>query len=143
VYLRVLPEDNFLLNRMLGELPYTDDSSNIVFFSANRALYYGRDTATLDGIDLVTPEMAPPPPDPASTIAIFALDVDGDGETDGGPVAGPLAEFPFLQQFDAFLDASTRRPVTLTMNGATLHVQTWKGDSEGMIIAVFDRGAEE
>ena len=62
--------------------------------------------------------------------------------TDGGPVPGPLAEFPFLQQYDAFLDASARHTVKLTMNGATLNFPTWKGDSEGAIIAVFDYGQD-
>jgi hypothetical protein len=139
VYLRVLPENDFLLNRILGEIRYDDQGSIVVLFSADQALYHGRDTATLDGMDLTTPEMAPPPPDPASTIAIFILDANGNGETDGGPVPGPLAEFPFLQQYDAFLDAGARRPVTLTLNDATLHVPTWKADSEGVIIAVFDQ----
>jgi len=139
VYLRVLPENDFLLNRILGEIRYDDRSSIVVLFSADQALYHGRDTATLDGMDLTTPEMAPPPPDPASTIAIFILDADGNGQTDGGPVPGPLAEFPFLQQYDAFLDAGMRRTVTLALNDATLHVPTWKADSEGVIIAVFDQ----
>jgi hypothetical protein len=89
-------------------------------------------------MDLATPEMAPSPPDPASTIAIFILDADGDGQTDGGPVPGPLAEFPFLQQYDAFLDAGARRTATLTLNDITLHVPAWKADSEGVVIAVFD-----
>lgn len=140
VYLRILPESDFLLSRILGDIRYDDASSVVVVFSANQALYHGRDTATLDGMDLVTSDMAPPPPDKASTIAIFILDADGNGQTDGGPVPGPLAEFPFLQQYDAFLDASTRRPVTLTMNGSTLTVPSWKADSEGVVIAVFDRG---
>ena len=82
----------------------------------------------------------PPPPDEASTIVLFILDADGDGQTDGGPVPGPVAEFPFLQQYDMFLDTRTRRPVTLTMNGVTLKVPSWKADSEGVVIAVFDRG---
>jgi hypothetical protein len=139
VYLRVLPENDLLLGRLLGELRYDDASSNIVVFSANQAIYNGRDTVTLDGMDLATPEMAPPPPDSVSTIAIFIMDVDGDSQTSGGPGSGQLAEYPFLQQYDAFIDASTRRTITLTMNGATLHVPTWKADSEGVIIAVFDR----
>lgn len=138
VYLRVLPKSDLLLSRILGDLRYDDGSSNVVFFSANQVLYYGRDTATVDGFDLATPEMAPPPPDKASTIAIFILDVDGNGQTDGGPVLGPLADTLFLQQYDAFLDASSRRTVMLTMNDATLNVPTWKADSEGVIIAVFD-----
>jgi hypothetical protein len=164
VYLRVLPEEDFLLNALLGEMRYDDQSSIIVVFSANQALYYGRDTATLNSIDLVTPEMAPPPPDRVSTVVIFILDADGDGQTDGGPLpfgisgssffdqlgallghgddqpsAGP-SEFPFLRQYDAFLAASPRRTVTLTVNNATLHIPTWKADSEGVIIAVFDQG---
>ena len=139
VYLRILPEKDFLLNRMLGEIRYDDRSSIVVLFSADQALYYGRDSAMLDGMDLVTPEMAPPPPDPASTIAIFILDADGDGQTDGGPVPGPLAQTPFLQQYDAFLDAGARRTVTLTMNGATLYIPAWKADSEGVVIVVFEQ----
>ena len=138
VYLRVLPENDLLLKALLGEMRYDDRSSFIVLFSANQALYHGRDTATLDGVDLATPEMAPPPPDQASTIAIFILDADGDGQSDGGPVPGPLDEFPFLQGYDAFLDATTRHSVTLTLNGATLHVPTWKADSEGIALAVFE-----
>lgn len=142
VYMRVLPESDLLLSRILGDIRYDDASSIVVVFSANQALYHGRDTATLNGMDLVTPEMAPPPPDEASTIAIFVLDADANGESDGGPVPGPLAEFPFLQLYDAFLDASTPGPVTLTMNGATLNVPTWQADSEGTVIAVFDRGEQ-
>ena len=164
VYFRILPESDLLLGRLLGDIQYDDASSNVVFFSANQALYHSRDTATLDGLDLATPEMAPPPPDPTTTIAIFIFDADGDGETDGGPVPGPhpeipllfmhdafldggtepteFSEFPFLRQYDAFLEAGTRRTVTLTMNGAILHVPNWKGDSEGPIMVVFDYGAD-
>ncbi len=100
--------------------------------------------------------MAPPPPDRTSTIAIFIFDAGGDGQTDGGPIpiqipALPFlrmpggaqgsdqpSEFPFFRQYDAFLDASTRRTVTVTMNGAALNVPTWKSDSEGVIVVVFD-----
>lgn len=138
VYLRTLPENDLLLGQVLGDIRYDDRSSNLVLFSANQALYYGRDTATLDGAELVTPEMAPPPPDPASTIAIFILDADGDGQSDGGPVPGPLAEFPFFQQYDAFLDADARRTIRLTLNGAALNVPAWKGDSQGVTVVVFD-----
>jgi len=140
VYLRTLPENDLLLSRVLGDIPYSDASSILILFSANQALYYGRDTATLDGANLVTPEMAPPPPDPASTIAIFILDADGDGQSDGGPVPGPLAEFPFFQQYDAFLDAEARRTIRLTLNGAALNVPAWKGDSQGVTVVVFDWG---
>lgn len=142
VYLRRLPESNLLLNNMLGDIRYDDASSTIVFFNAHQALYAGRDSATLDGVDLVTPEMAPPPPDEASTIAIFIQDFDGDGQTDGGPVPGPTADIPFFQGYDAFIDASSRRSVMLTFNGAALHVPTWKGDSEGAILVVFDYGQD-
>ncbi len=139
VYLRVLPESNPLIDNILGELRFEDQSSAIVLFSANQALYHGRDTASLDDLELVTPDMAPPPPDPTSTIAIFIFDVDGDGQTDGGPGSSSLAEFPFLQPYDAFLAASPRRSLTLTVNGATLHVPTWPGDSQGPSIVIFDR----
>ena len=142
VYLRVLPESDLLLSRMLKDLRYDDASSTLVFFSANQALYHGRDTATLDGLDLATIDMAPAPPFEDSTIVIFIFDAGGDGQSDGGPVPGQLSDFPFLSQYDAFLDASARRTMTLTMNGATLNVPTWKGDSEGTIIVVFDYGQD-
>ncbi len=156
VYLRVVPDADPLLDLVLGAITYDDRSSILVLFSANQALYHGRDTATLDGLDLATPEMVPPPPDRTSTIAIFIFDTDGDGQTDGGPIpiqipALPFlrmpggaqgsdqpSEFPFFRQYDAFLDASTRRTVTVTMNGAALNVPTWKSDSEGVIVVVFD-----
>ncbi|UCC65410.1 MAG: hypothetical protein JSV36_10350, partial [Anaerolineae bacterium] len=160
VYLRTMPESNPMLDLVLGNIRYGDESTNIVFFSSNQALYYGRDTATLDGMDLATPEMAPPPPDRTSTIAIFIFDADGDGQTDGGPIPIEMSglsflprrddaatggqdpsqatEFPFLRHYDAFVDASTRRTATLTLNGATLHIPTWKAASEGVVIAVFD-----
>ncbi|MCP4515968.1 MAG: hypothetical protein GY824_12170, partial [Delftia sp.] len=142
VYLRILPESDLILGRLLKDLRYNDQSSTLVYFSANRALYHGRDSATVDGLELVTPEMAPPPPHEASTIAVFILDADEDGQTDGGPVPGDLADTPFISQYDAFLDARQRRSMTLTLNGETLHVPAWKGDSEGVIIVVFDYGQE-
>ncbi len=142
VYLRILPESDLILGQLLKDLRYNDHSSTLVFFSANRALYHGRDTATVDGLELATPAMAPPPPDDASTIAVFIFDADEDGQTDGGPVPGDLADFSFMSQYDAFLDARQRRSMTLTLNGATLHVPAWKGDSEGVIIVVFDYGQE-
>jgi hypothetical protein len=145
VYLRTLPESDRsdpFFGFYLNELHYNDQSSMLVFFSANRALYYGRDTATVDGLDLVTPEMTPPQPEHASTIAMFIFDDDEDGQTDGGPVPGDLAGSYFLSQYDAFLDARERRSMILTFNGATLHVPAWKGNSEGMIIVVFDYGQE-
>ena len=65
-----------------------------------------------------------------------------DAFLEGGTEPTEFSAFPFLRQYDAFLEAGTRRTVTLTMNGATLHVPNWKGDSEGPIMVVFDYGAD-
>ena len=133
VYLRTLPEPTGLAGILLSVVRFDDAHTVLVTFTANRASVVGRDTLTVDGIDLATDELAAAED---TTIAYFLYDDNGNGMSD--EVAnGVFGSQPFLQGYDLFFDASELSTITLESNGSVLRVPTWRSQSDGATIAVF------
>jgi hypothetical protein len=134
VYLRNLGAGAGLVGSLLSNIAiYSDEYSVMVMFSSNQAIYYGRDTISIDGNNLATPEITEPS---QSSLAFFFGDENQNGISD--LTRGPLSAIPFLEDIDYYISTETRKPVIFEFNGKYLAVPNWKSESEGLGIAVFD-----
>lgn len=134
VYLRTIPSPDSLIGALMNSVPFGDDHALAISFTANQAVYEGRDTLSVNGISLNTPVISAKE---ATTIAIFYFDVDEDPGTNGEPATllGPL---PFLRAVDLNIPTEVRAPVKFKFNGRTLNVPNWPSGSEGAAVAVFN-----
>ena len=131
MYLRTFPGPGTLASILVSQLPQAEDQISIVFFNAHRAFLTGRDSLTLNGRELLTPEVANAE---NTTIAIFAFDIDGDGQQ-GGTL--PLFDrFPFLAALDVPFEPNPQSSLEVKYNGLTLHLPADPA-SEGTMIVVF------
>ena len=132
VYLRTLPTDG-LAGALLGGIPFDDAHTTAVVFSASEAVLNGRDTLTVDGEDVATPELASAED---TLIALFVYDDAADGQD--GEQVGVFASFPFLNGLDRFIAADATASLTVALNGRTLVAPRWPSGTEGAVIFVFD-----
>lgn len=133
VYLRTLPSSG-LAAVLLSGLPQDDNQSVLVTFTSSRATIHGRDSLTVNGNVLSTPQFCPAS---ATTIAMFLYD-DGDNNTELTPHAS-FGILPFfLKGIDIFFPTATPASIQCRFNGRNLYVRNRKSASEGVIIAVFD-----
>ena len=131
VYLRTLPGPGSLASLILNPIPFTDDQSVVVIFSASRAFSFIRDVLTLNGDPLLSEENASPED---TAIALFIFDINGDGEP-GGRL--PLFDtFPFLSALDLPLSPDPNGRYEVRYND-TLITLPAAPSSEGVLIAVF------
>lgn len=132
VYLRSLPTAG-VAGALLRQLTPSDAHTILVVFNASGATITGRDSLTLDGEELATPELCAAED---TTIALFVYDQGVDGMP-GGPIAA-FAGLPFLAGLDRFLPADPMAFSTVVLNGRTLHLPRWPSATEGAVIASFD-----
>ncbi len=134
VYLRSLGRGAGMVGSLLASIAkYSDTYSVMIMFSANQAIYYGRDTASIDGHNLSTAEIADPE---QTSLAFFFGDENQNMISDF--IRGPLSAIPFLEDIDYYISTETRKPVRFELNGKFLSVPNWRSESEGIGIAVFD-----
>jgi len=134
VYVRGLGAGAGMVGSLLSQIArYSDAYSVLVMFSSNQAIYYGRDTASIEGFSLSTSEISPPE---QTSLAFFFGDENQNGVSDF--TRGPLSAIPFLEDIDYFIPADEERSVRFEFNGKFLYVPNWKSESEGLGIAVFD-----
>lgn len=132
VYLRTLPPPGSLAGLLLAGLPNSPNQTVLNVFAASQAVINPRDTLTINGTLVSTPQFAEPD---KTAIAWFFYD-DGDGNTELTPV-GLFATFPFLNGVDYFFPTTTPATIGIKMNGRTLNVPNRKS-SEGIQVAVYD-----
>jgi len=131
LYLRVFPGPGTLASLLVSQLPQEEGQVSLVVFNAHQAFLAGRDSLTLNGQELLTPEVASAED---TAIALFIFDVNGDGEP-GGTL--PLFEsFPFLSVVDLPLDPQAQGPLTLELNGVAVPLPR-VASSEATLITVF------
>jgi pimeloyl-ACP methyl ester carboxylesterase len=131
VYLRTFPGPGTLASIIVNQLPQSDDQVSLVFFNAHRAFLAGSDSLTLDGQELLTPEVASPE---NTTIALFVFDVNGDGE--GGSASPLFDRFPFLAASDVPLRPEPQRFIEVDYNGLKMNVPA-RSSAEGTMILMF------
>lgn len=135
VYLRTLPEPPGLAGILLQQVPFGDDHTVLVIFSARKAVLAGADSLTVDGTQLATEALAAADD---TTIAFFLYDLDTDQTSGDGSGVGLFAMFPFLSGTDVFIPADPQATTRIELNGRTLAVPRWSSGQEGAVIAVFD-----
>ena len=133
VYIRTLPSDDGLAGILLSGLPFNDDQSIVVIFSASRALDATTDSLTVNGFEVLNDETASPS---NTTIALFLYDQDDDGESSLEPNE-LFASFPFLAGMDMAIDANAG-VIPIKLNDRVLNVPALPSDSDGVTVVVFD-----
>jgi pimeloyl-ACP methyl ester carboxylesterase len=134
VYLRTLPAPGTLAGALLDGLPNDDSTAVLVNFTSSTAILAGRDSLTVEGIELATEDLARAD---QTTIALFLYDENGNGESDRTPI-GLFSAFPFLNGYDLFFPGDANQTVTVRLNGRTLRAPRWPSASEGITITIFD-----
>jgi dienelactone hydrolase len=132
VYLRTIPPPPSLAGFLLAGLPNSSTQTVLNMFSGSQAVVTGRDTLTVAGSILSTPQYA----SPEKTAIDYFLYDDGDGMTELNPV-GLFGTFSFLNGVDMFFPTATPAAIPLQLNGRVLNVRNIKS-SEGIVVAVFD-----
>lgn len=134
VYLRALPGPESLAGVLISLIPFDDRHAVLIAFSSSQGVIHGRDTLTLNGETLSTPELASAE---RTSIAFFAFDDGSDQQSAGLVPSFSNAIQVFLTAIDRFFPAD-KGPLTLTLNGRTLTVPALPSSSDGAIVATFD-----
>ncbi len=130
LYLRGLPNTG-MAGMMLRVLPKDTIQSALAIFSANKAVIHGKDSLTVNNINLSSAELSPAS---KTAIAHFLMD-DGDKQTSGNPLF-VFKQFPFMNGVDVFLPAGNKN-ITIYFNGRTMSLPSRKS-SDGVMVAVFN-----
>ncbi|HPQ68575.1 MAG TPA: hypothetical protein PKW95_05570 [bacterium] len=135
VYFRVFPAGDSPLGLLLRLFPFRDRYAVCAWLNLTEAVVVGRNSFTVDGIDLVTPALAAAD---INTIVVGFFDINFNGASDLTVAGGVLAMFPFIRVFDYLIPTDEREPILFTFDGDTLAVPNLKSRSEGLVFAVFD-----
>jgi hypothetical protein len=131
VYLRTLSNKG-MTGMIAQQLPANDNQSVLAVFSANKAVINGRDSLTVNGINLTDKKFATAE---KTSIAFFLYD-DGDGKSSTNKHAG-FGMLPFMNMVDVFLPANSKS-IQLYFNGRKMNIPAMSSLEEGIMVAVFD-----
>jgi pimeloyl-ACP methyl ester carboxylesterase len=134
VYLRALPTPGTLAGVLISLIPFADEHTVLIAFSSSQGVINGRDTLTMNGETLSTPELASAE---RTSIAFFIFDDETDQTSAGEVSSFSNAINVFLTAIDRFISADGA-PITLTLNGRTLVVPALPSSTDGAIVATFD-----
>jgi pimeloyl-ACP methyl ester carboxylesterase len=132
VYLRALPKTG-MTALLLNILPADDNQSVLAIFTSNGAVVSGRDSLTLNDINLSSSIIAPAS---KTGIAQFIFD-DGDKKSSGKLIPNFNA-VPFMNGVDLLLDTQSNSPIHLYFNGRDLYLPKRKSASEGVMVLVLN-----
>jgi len=134
IYLRAIPPAGSVAGGFLATVPKDDEQAVAAIFTATQAVINGRDELFVNDIELSTAALSSAE---QSTIAVFLYD-DFDGQTTGKPHPGLLANTPFLNSADVFMQPNSDQFSTINFNGDKLAVPHWPSKTDGFSIVVFD-----
>jgi len=132
-YVRSYPPLFSLTAALLGVIPEDDGQSISGIFSANRSIITGRDSVTVDGVSLSTPDFASPE---QFSVAIFLYDDNDNGQSDLYSVP-TFDDISNLTAVDYFKDATVNGSTTYYYNGRSLGIPNRPSKSEGISVAMF------
>lgn len=135
MYLKGMPSSGIASTLLSGLVKYDDDRADAIVQHNHRAMIAGQHVLTVDGEELLTPEVAG---EDATLIALFAVDEDADGVADLTPLSRFVLPIPFLGGIDMSIPTDAEGPIEFVFEGETLHTPRWKGDTEGTVVVLFD-----
>lgn len=131
VYLRALPKIG-MTALLLNTLPSNDQQSVLALFSSNRAVIAGRDSLTIDGLNLSSTIISPAS---KTAIAQFIFE-NGDGNSTGNLIPAFKA-VPFMNGIDFLLDTNDSKPIHIYYNGKNFYLPKRKSATEGIMVMVL------
>jgi len=117
---------------LLNTLPSNDQQSVLAIFSSNRAVIAGRDSLTIDGLNLASETISPAS---KTAIAHFIFE-NGDGNSTGNLIP-TFKSIPFMNGIDFLLDPNDTKPVHIFYNGKHYNLPKIKSASEGIMVLVL------
>lgn len=135
LYMRVLPGATSLAGILLAGIPWDDRQSNVVTFNASNAVLAGRDSLTVDGVEVATEAFASAE---QTAIGFFFYDENSNQTSDLTPIAAFAALGQFVGGVDLFVDASSEATVEAVYNERVLRARNWPSEQEGAIVFLFD-----
>ncbi len=132
VYLRALPKTG-MTALLLNTLPTDDQQSVLAIFTSNGAVINGRDSLTINDINLSSSIISPAS---KTGIAQFIFD-DGDKKSSGNLIP-TFNAVPFMNGIDILLATQSNSPVHLYFNGRDLYLPKRKSASEGVMVLVLN-----
>lgn len=133
VYLRAIPPPTSLAGLLLAGLPNSANQSVLNVFSSSKAMIYERDTLTVAGSVLTTPQFASPQ---KTAISYFLYDGNNNGATELTPV-GLFGTFSFLNGVDMHFPTTPPGSIPIQLNQRLLNVRNIPSN-QGIVVAVFD-----
>jgi hypothetical protein len=121
-----------MMGAMLGNLPKNEDGSALVVYSSSKAMITGRDSVTVNGLSITSPQLTPAA---RTVISAFIYD-DGDTVSSGKPLK-QFSNGPFIGGTDIYLPIKKKKGHTLYYNGRKLIVPA-ASSKEKILLAVFN-----
>jgi hypothetical protein len=134
MYVRAFPSANSLVGLLIDAIPTSDDQAVVIFFCRNRAMVAGEDSLTLNGMELLTQDVAPIE---QSTIAIFGYDGDGDGES-SLESASLFESLPFLAGIDVSVPAGSGEMIEVVYNGQRYRALSRVSETQGPLVFILE-----
>ncbi len=131
VYLRALPKTG-MTALLLNTLPANDQQTVLAIFSSNRAVIAGRDSLTINELNLSSSAISPAS---KTAIAQFIFET-GDGISSGNLIP-TFKAVPFMNGIDFLLDTNDTKPVHIFYNGKDYYLPKRKSASEGIMVMVL------
>jgi Lipase C-terminal domain/Lipase (class 2) len=131
VYLRALPKTG-MTALLLNTLPSNDQQTVLAIFSSNKAVIAGRDSLTIDRLNLSSETISPAT---KTAIAHFIFE-NGDGNSTGNLIP-TFKSIPFMNGIDFLLDPNDTKPLHIFYNGKHYNLPKRKSASEGIMVMVL------
>lgn len=128
IYLRTIPTTG-LVSGLMRAVPKNDSTVALAVFSSNHAIIYGRDSLTIDTVNLSTATLTPA----KKTIAASFVFDDGDGKTSKANVKG-FGIGMFLSATDYYIKPSNTEKSALYFNGKRILVPRIPSKDAVMVI---------
>lgn len=135
VHFRVLPDFESAFGIPFRLLPLLGERVTFATLNLNRAAIAGRDTFTVNGIDLGTDEVTPAE---QSVLAAVFADLNFNEATDGPILPGIVGLFPFFTIYDLYANPGAGDPIPIEFNGRVLTIRGNEGPADSLSIAQFD-----
>jgi len=128
MYLRTIPTSG-LVSGLMRAVPKNDSTVALAIFSSNHAIIYGRDSLTIDTVNLSTATLSPA----KKTIAASFVFDDGDGKTSKTNVKG-FGIGMFLSATDYYIKPSNTEKSAIYFNGKRILVPRIPSKDAVMVI---------